>query len=420
VIFAPTQIASLTGVLTVSDAIQTQTVALSGQGVAAPALGVSPASLTFANQTAGVASAAQTVTVTNSGGLPLANVGFQITGSAASSYSLTANTCGATLAAAASCSVGVVFTPAATGSIAATLSVSSSTANVTAVAVYLNGSAVVASGMTANATQIGFGAIALGTTATAQTVTITNASSYSITAPALAVSTPFTLTQNTCSGTMAAGGTCAATVNFSPTVAGAYSGALTASSTMVTSTLSIPVSGVGFDFTPAVSGQSSVTVTAGTTASYTMTIDAAKGVQGTYNYTYACGTLPSNALCTFSPTSTTATAGVEGYVSISISTGKAKAALEGGPAKWRMLPMLCGLVVLPLALARRRKLLAMLVLLVVVTLAASSCASAGISSSGGSGGSGSTTTAPAGTYTIPVTVTSTGVSHSVTLTLTVI
>jgi hypothetical protein len=236
--------------------------------------------------------------VTNSGGLPLANVGFQITGSAASSYSLTANTCGATLAAAASCSVGVVFTPAATGSIAATLSVSSSTANVTAVAVYLNGSAVVASGMTANATQIGFGAIALGTTATAQTVTITNASSYSITAPALAVSTPFTLTQNTCSGTMAAGGTCAATVNFSPTVAGAYSGALTASSTMVTSTLSIPVSGVGFDFTPAVSGQSSVTVTAGTTASYTMTIDAAKGVQGTYNYTYACGTLPSNALCT--------------------------------------------------------------------------------------------------------------------------
>jgi len=212
----------------------------------------------------------------------------------------------------------------------------------------------------------------------------------------------------------------AAGVKTTPTVAGSYSGMLTASSNMVTSTLSIPVSGVGFDFTTSVSGQSSVTVTAGTSASYTMTIDAAKGVQGTYNYTYTCGTLPSNVLCTFSPTSTTATAGVEGYVSISISTGKAKAALEGGPAKWRMLPMLCGLVVLPLALRRRRKLLAMLVLLVVVTLAASSCASAGLSSSGGSGGSGSTTTTPAGTYTIPVTVTSTGVSHSVTLTLTVI
>jgi hypothetical protein len=275
--------------------------------------------------------------------------------------------------------------------------------------------------MTANLTQIGFGAVALGTVATTQTVTITNASSYSIAAPALAVSAPFTLTQNTCSGTMQAGGSCAATVNFAPTTAGTYSGTLTASSTTVTSTLSIPVSGVGFDFTPAVSGQSSVTVTAGTSASYAMTIDAAKGVQGTYNYTYACGTLPSYALCTFSPTSTTATAGVQGYVSISISTGKAKAALEGGPAKWRIVPLLCGLFVLPLALVRRRKLLAMLVLLLVVSLAASGCASAGISSSGGgSGGSGSSTTTPPGTYTIPVTVTSTGVSHSVTLTLTVI
>ncbi|MDR3793258.1 MAG: choice-of-anchor D domain-containing protein [Terracidiphilus sp.] len=422
VVFAPTQIANLTGVLTVSDAIQTQTVALSGQGVSAPALGVSPANLTFTNQTAGVASAPQTVTVTNSGGLPLANVGFQITGAAAASYSLVSNTCGATLAAAASCSVGVVFTPAATGSIAAMLSVSSSTANVTAVAVSLNGSSVVTSGITANLTQIGFGAVALGTAATAQTVTITNASSYSISAPALAVSAPFTLTQNTCSGTMPAGGTCAATVNFAPTVAGTYSGMLTASSTMVTSTLSVPVSGVGFDFTPAVSGQSSVTVTAGTSASYTMTIDAATGVQGTYNYTYACGTLPSYALCTFSPASTTATAGVQGYVSISISTGKAHAELENGSAKWRIVPLLCGLFVLPLALARRRKLLAILALLLVVTLTASSCATAGISSSGsgGSGGSGSSTTTPAGTYTIPVTVTSSGVSHSVTLTLTVI
>ncbi|MDR3724415.1 MAG: choice-of-anchor D domain-containing protein [Terracidiphilus sp.] len=416
VVFAPTQIANLTGAVTVSDASQTQTVALNGQGVAAPALGVSPTSLTFTNQTAGVASAAQTVTVTNTGALPLANVGFQITGAAASSYSLTANSCGATLAAGASCSVGVVFTPTGTGSIAATLSVSSSTVNVAAVAVALNGSSVVTSGITASVTQIGFGAIGLGATAT-QTVTMTNASSYSIAAPALAVSAPFTLTQNTCSGTMAAGGTCAATVNFTPTVAGTYSGTLTASSTTVTGTLNIPVSGVGFDFTTAVSGQSSVTVTAGSSASYAMTINAVTGVTGSYTYSYACGTLPSYALCTFSPTSTTATAGVGGYVSISISTGKAKAALEGGPAKWRMLPMLCGLVLLPFAL-RRRKLLAMLVLL-VVTLVVSSCASAGVNSSGGSGGSGSSTTTPAGTYTIPVTVTSNGVSHAVTLTLTV-
>ncbi len=66
---------------------QPQTVALSGTGLAPPALGVSPPSLTFTGQTVGQASAPQTVTVSNTGGAPLANVGFQINGLSASSFS---------------------------------------------------------------------------------------------------------------------------------------------------------------------------------------------------------------------------------------------------------------------------------------------------------------------------------------------
>jgi hypothetical protein len=163
-------------------------------------------------------------------------------------------------------------------------------------------------------------------------------------------------------------------------------------------------------------------VVAGQSANYTMTINAASGVQGTYTYTYSCGALPSYALCTFSPASTTAAAGVLGYVGIAISTGKATAALGEGPTAWRVLPMLCGLLLLPLAWARGRRLLAILPLLLVLTTAVTSCATAGLNSSGssgGSGGSGTSTTTPPGTYTIPVTVTSTGVSHSISLTLTV-
>jgi len=422
VAFAPTSIANLTGLLTVADASQTQTVALSGQGVATPAFSVSPTSLTFSNQTVGVASAAQTVTVTNTGAVAMANVGFQLTGSAAASYSLVSNTCGTMLAAGANCSVGVVFTPSGTGSIAAVLSVSSSTVNVAAVGIPLNGSSVVTSGLTGSPIAVSFGAIALGQAATAQTVTITNASSYAITAPTLALSSPFTLTANSCSGTMAAGATCSATVNFTPTLAGTYSGTFSAISPTVSSTLSIPVTGVGFDFTPAVSGSNTVSVVAGQSANYTMTINAASGVQGTYTYTYSCGALPSYALCTFSPASTTAAAGVLGYVGIAISTGKATAALGEGPTAWRVLPMLCGLLLLPLAWARGRRLLAILPLLLVLTTAVTSCATAGLNSSGssgGSGGSGTSTTTPPGTYTIPVTVTSTGVSHSISLTLTV-
>ena len=93
--FAPTQLGALTGTLTITDALQTQTVSLSGTGVAPGALSVNPASFTFTNQQPGVASAPQTITITNSGGAPMANVGFQITGAAASSYSVPTTTCGA-------------------------------------------------------------------------------------------------------------------------------------------------------------------------------------------------------------------------------------------------------------------------------------------------------------------------------------
>ncbi|MGB6722960.1 MAG: hypothetical protein WBE72_19345, partial [Terracidiphilus sp.] len=86
------------------------------------------------------------------------------------------------------------------------------------------------------------------------------------------------------------------------------------------------------------------------------------------------------------------------------------------PAGWRALPLVCGLLLLPLALARRRKVLWLAVLTAVLMAGASSCTS----SSGGTGGNppGGNGTPP-GTYTIPITVTSTGVSHAVNVVLTV-
>lgn len=421
VVFAPTTTGSQTGTLTVVDALQTQTVALSGTGVATPAFSVSPASMTFSNSTVGVASAVQTLTVTNVGALSLANVGFQLTGEAASSYSLVSNTCGTTLAAGASCTVGVVFTPTSSSVISAVLSVSSSTANVAAVAVSLNGGLVSLSGLTASPTSVSFGTVGVGNTATAQTVAFTNTSGYTIDAPTLTISSPFTLTNNTCTGTVAANSSCQATVNFTPTATGSYSGTLTASSSSLSDSLSVAVTGIGFDFTVALSGANSVTVAAGQTASFTMLINTVSGSAGTFTYSYACGTLPSYALCTFNPTTTTAAAGNTGYVTITISTGKATSARRNAPAGWMEAPLSYAFLLLPLLVARRRrKVLTLLVLLMVAILAVSGCASAGLSSSSGSSGSGTSGTTPAGTYSIPVTVTTSGVSHSVTVTVTVV
>jgi hypothetical protein len=358
------------------------------------------------------------VTISNTGALPIANVGFQITGAAASSYALASNNCSTTLAAGASCTVGVTFTPTGTSSISAVLSISSSTANVSAVAVPLNGSSLTSGALTASPSQVSFGAVVPGQAA-AQTVTLTNNSAYSIAAPAVAITAPFTLATNTCLGIIAAGGNCSVAVNFAPTTAGAYNGTLTATSTSLAQPLTVPVSGAGFDFT--LVPPSAVTVAAGQTASFTISINTISGASGNYSYTYACGTLPTYALCTFSPTSLTAAAGVTGYVGVSISTGKSTATLNGGPTKHLVSPLYFALLLLPLSLARRRrKAFTMLVLLLVAALALSGCASAGLSSSGSSGGAGSGKTTPAGTYTVPVTVTSSGISHTVNLTLTVV
>ena len=275
---------------------------LSGTGVAPGAFSVNPASLTFTNQQPGVASAPQTLTITNSGGAPMANVGFQLTGAAASSYSVPSTTCGALLNNGSSCTAQIVFTPGATGAIAATLVVSSSTTGVAAVSVPLNGSGQLAAGLATNPTQLTFPVISAGQSSTAQSVTVTNSSSYAIGSVSLAAPTPFSITQNTCTGSLAAGANCTASVVFQPSTGGVASGALTVSSSAVATPATVALSGTGFDFTVAFTGPSSQTVTSGQQANYTLVITPA-GSSGTFSF--ACGTLPSNALCLFNPTSET-------------------------------------------------------------------------------------------------------------------
>ncbi len=170
VVYAPTQVGSQSGTLTVSDALHTQTVALNGTGIAPAVIGVSPASLSFTGQQVGVASAPQTLTVSNTGGSPMANVGFDISGLSAASFSLGATTCGATLANGSSCTVQVIFTPAAAGGATASLAVSSSTPGVAAVSVPLNGTGQSTAGINVNPAQLVFLIVAPGQSSASQTV----------------------------------------------------------------------------------------------------------------------------------------------------------------------------------------------------------------------------------------------------------
>jgi hypothetical protein len=358
----------------------------------------------------------------------MANVSLTITGAAAASYSIppSTNTCGAILNAGANCTAQIIFTPSVNGgSNNATLAVSSSTSCVTPASVSLNGSAQLTGGLAATPAQLTFAVVGVGQSSAAQTVTVSNSSNSAIGSVTLAVSGPFTIAQNSCTGSLAAGANCTASVVFAPITGGSATGMLTASSASVATPASVAFSGTGFDFTVAFSGPSSQTVAAGQQANYTLVLTPI-GSSGTF--TFACGTLPTDALCLFNPTTQTLNAGVQGNVLVEISTTANTARLEkpefGKPGQsgfWPTLPLTCGLLLLPLAIRRRAKIFQLAVLLAILACGISSCTSSG----GGTGCTGSSCNqqggggTPTGTYTIPVTVTANGVSHAADLVLTV-
>jgi hypothetical protein len=422
VVFAPAQPGSMTGTLSVSDVMRTQTVSLTGTAVAPAALNVVPSSINFSVQQAGVASAPQTVTVSNTGAAPMANIDFQLTGPAAPSYSIYATNCGVVLNAASSCSAQVVFTPAATGVVAGTLVVSSTTSGVTPVSIPLNGNGQIGSGIAGTPAQVSFATTGVGQASSTQTVTISNGSNYTVNSLALAVNAPFALSQNNCASTLQPGASCTVAVRFQPIASGVATGALSITSPDLVVPASVALSGAGFDFAVAISGSGSLTVASGQTAYYTVAINPADGASG--SFTYGCGSLPANAVCTFNPASTNISPGASGSVTVAIATGRTSTARADTPATWRTLPLICGLLLAPWALLRRRRVLLHFILLVLIVTGISSCSGSSGGSPvgggpGGGGGSGNNSATPAGTYHVPITVTSMGVAHAVTLTMTV-
>ena len=120
VAFVPKNVGLDTGDLTVADQFRIQTIALSGTGIAPPGVSLAPLSgLTFNATGYGMTTAAQTVTLTNNGGMPLLIQSLSVTGDFAIVSG--SNACGSTLAVAAMCTLQIAFTPTAGGTRAGVL-----------------------------------------------------------------------------------------------------------------------------------------------------------------------------------------------------------------------------------------------------------------------------------------------------------
>ena len=149
----------------------------------APAVSLSPTSLSFGSQNVGTTSAAQTVTLTNTGTAPLTISGIAMNGANASDFAQT-NTCPTspnTLAANASCAISVTFSPSATGARAASISVDDN-ATGSPQNISLSGTGI---GSTPQVTLkrmvFRFGSQRVGTTSARQTTTLTNSGTVALT-----------------------------------------------------------------------------------------------------------------------------------------------------------------------------------------------------------------------------------------------
>ncbi len=122
VTFTPTQLGSRTGSITITDnaAGSPQSVPLSGTGTAQATL--TPASFTFASRAVGTSSAPVNFTLSNKQKVALNSIVISTTGD----FSVSATTCGSSLAAKSKCTISVVFTPSARGTRTGSLSVADS------------------------------------------------------------------------------------------------------------------------------------------------------------------------------------------------------------------------------------------------------------------------------------------------------
>jgi F5/8 type C domain/Pectate lyase superfamily protein/Abnormal spindle-like microcephaly-assoc'd, ASPM-SPD-2-Hydin len=100
------------------------------------------------------------------------------------------------------------------------------------------------SALTASPSSLSFGNTTVGSTSSAQTVTVSNPGSSAVSMSSIGVSGPFGETNN-CGTSLAAGGSCTVSVSFTPTAAGSASGTLSVNSSAPGSPLTVALSGTG-------------------------------------------------------------------------------------------------------------------------------------------------------------------------------
>ncbi len=417
--FTPSAAVASLGAVTITDngSGSPQIILTTGTGVLEPQATLSQASLRFPDEPVGTTSPAQSVTLSNAGNAPL-----NISGIAANGDFAQTNNCGAILAVNAGCTITVKFTPTATGNRTGTLTVTDNAANVagSTQTVQLSGNGLTVPVVTLSTNTLTFGSQAIGSTSSAQGVTLSNAGSAPLIISNVAQTGNFAQINN-CGTSVAAGSSCLINVTFTPGASGNLFGSITITDNAAGSPQTIALSGVGAAATFAIGSLSATpSVPAGQTASYAISVTSSGAFSQAVTLscsapaTISCEVAPSAVVPSTSPTQAATLTVTTALRAIAPPSSGIKIdpfmSLRHAGATWLVL-LAAVLMVLTAATLRRRPLAATFGLAVCLMFALAACS--------GGNSSGAPAGTPAGQYTITVSGTAGGVTNSAQLPLTV-
>jgi hypothetical protein len=315
--------------VTVTDSAGTQTVTLTGTGVAPP-ITLSPATIAFGSKAVGTATTTP-VTVTNTSTAAMAITSIAITPKGTVSYTET-NNCGTTIAASATCTIQVTFDPQSAGTKNYSVTVTDSAGTQT---VTLTGTGV-APPITLNPTSIAFGSKAVGTVTTTP-VTVTNTSTAAIAITSIAITPKGTVSYtetNNCGTSIAASAACTIEVTFDPQSVGTKDYSVTVTDGAGTQTVTLTGTGVAAPITlnPTSIAFGSKAVGTATTTPVTVTNTSTAAIaitsiaitpKGTVSYTETnnCATnIAASGTCTMQVTFDPQSVGTKDY-SVTVTDG---------------------------------------------------------------------------------------------------
>ena len=253
---------------------------------------LNPTTQDFGSEAIGFTSPPQTFTWTNNSSFAYQISGATVTGD----FNIVSNGCQGPVAGGASCQITVVFTPTALGAETGTLTVSSSSNQLSA---QLTGTGT--PGFTMTPTTFSYGSLDVGNSA-AQTFTLTSTASGPLAVPPFVTTGQYSVNTSVCGASVAGGAHCTVTVSFLPTSTGPQNGTLGVSSTsLLYSGLSGTMTGNGIDFTILLT-PSSGHVVAGDGTSTTATLTPLAGFAAPVSVSCVVATAATASSCNLTMT----------------------------------------------------------------------------------------------------------------------